>query len=54
MMCEDTDSTLTVLLLCSMMQKMGWQGGALGKTNEGIVEPVTPDPQYVSTFHWSN
>ncbi|XP_073964868.1 uncharacterized protein [Choristoneura fumiferana] len=30
----------------SMMQKMGWQGGALGKTSDGIVEPVTPDPQY--------
>ncbi|XP_063631376.1 uncharacterized protein LOC134802673 [Cydia splendana] len=26
----------------SMMHKMGWQGGALGKTGDGITEPITP------------
>ncbi|KAM3956137.1 uncharacterized protein ACR2FA_009926 [Aphomia sociella] len=32
----------------SMMQKMGWQGGALGKTGDGIVEPIVPDITYVT------
>ncbi|XP_061726329.1 uncharacterized protein LOC133531919 [Cydia pomonella] len=26
----------------SMMHKMGWQGGALGRTGDGITEPITP------------
>ncbi|KAJ8704505.1 hypothetical protein PYW07_011693 [Mythimna separata] len=31
----------------SMMQKMGWQGGALGRSGDGIVEPIAPNAVYV-------
>ncbi|RVE39857.1 hypothetical protein evm_015493, partial [Chilo suppressalis] len=30
----------------SMMAKMGWQGGALGRTGTGIVEPIAPNTEY--------
>ncbi|XP_053621106.1 uncharacterized protein LOC128681334 [Plodia interpunctella] len=33
----------------SMMQKMGWQGGALGKEGNGIVEPIAPNIDYAQT-----
>ncbi|CAH0697966.1 unnamed protein product [Spodoptera exigua] len=33
----------------SMMQKMGWQGGALGRSGDGIVEPIAPNAVYSST-----
>ncbi|CAH1642934.1 unnamed protein product [Spodoptera littoralis] len=32
----------------SMMQKMGWQGGALGRSGDGIVEPIAPNAVYSS------
>ncbi|XP_052754352.1 uncharacterized protein LOC113516135 [Galleria mellonella] len=32
----------------SMMQKMGWQGGALGKDGVGIVEPIAPNIAYAT------
>ncbi|KAJ8707147.1 hypothetical protein PYW08_011281 [Mythimna loreyi] len=31
----------------SMMQKMGWDGGALGRSGDGIVEPIAPNAVYV-------
>ncbi|CAK1593212.1 unnamed protein product [Parnassius mnemosyne] len=31
-----------------MMQKMGWQGGALGKHGEGIIEPIAPNASYAT------
>uniref|UniRef100_A0A2A4IRX3 G-patch domain-containing protein n=1 Tax=Heliothis virescens TaxID=7102 RepID=A0A2A4IRX3_HELVI len=33
----------------SMMQKMGWQGGALGRSGDGIVEPIAPNAVYAKT-----
>ncbi|XP_028162294.1 mucin-5AC-like [Ostrinia furnacalis] len=30
-----------------MMLKMGWSGGALGKQGGGIIEPITPNLEYV-------
>ncbi|CAF4833210.1 unnamed protein product [Pieris macdunnoughi] len=32
----------------SMMKKMGWSGGGLGRSGEGIVEPIAPNAAYVS------
>ncbi|CAH0688601.1 unnamed protein product [Chilo suppressalis] len=32
----------------SMMAKMGWQGGALGRTGTGIVEPIAPNTEYAT------
>ncbi|CAH2056332.1 unnamed protein product, partial [Iphiclides podalirius] len=32
-----------------MMEKMGWQGGALGKHGEGIIEPIAPNASYATT-----
>ncbi|XP_059062558.1 uncharacterized protein LOC131855320 [Achroia grisella] len=32
----------------SMMQRMGWQGGALGKTGIGIIEPIAPNITYAT------
>lgn len=32
----------------SMMQKMGWHGGALGLSNSGIIDPVTPNSVYAT------
>ncbi|XP_060808665.1 uncharacterized protein LOC106141340 isoform X2 [Amyelois transitella] len=39
----------------SMMQKMGWQGGALGKGGHGIMEPIAPNIHYAqSTIGFGN
>lgn len=32
----------------SMMQKMGWHGGPLGRSKSGIVEPIRPNTVYAS------
>ncbi|XP_038217701.1 uncharacterized protein LOC119836446 isoform X1 [Zerene cesonia] len=32
----------------SMLQRMGWTGGGLGRTGDGIVEPIAPNASYVS------
>ncbi|CAG4964027.1 unnamed protein product [Colias eurytheme] len=32
----------------SMLQRMGWTGGGLGRTGDGILEPIAPNATYVS------
>ncbi|CAH4029527.1 unnamed protein product [Pieris brassicae] len=32
----------------SMMKKMGWSGGGLGRSGEGIVEPIAPNAAYAT------
>lgn len=40
------DQPLKISKAQNMMQKMGWQGGALGKSGSGIVEPIKPNTTY--------
>ncbi|XP_038217702.1 uncharacterized protein LOC119836446 isoform X2 [Zerene cesonia] len=32
----------------SMLQRMGWTGGGLGRTGDGIVEPIAPNASYAT------